>query len=49
MPVRISKFRAAALMDFENNRITRIELFYDAWTFAVNKDDIFSGAASWVK
>ena len=46
VPEPIGKFRAAALMDFENNKITSIELFYDALAFEVKKDDIFSGAAS---
>ena len=41
VPEPIGKFRAAALMDFENNKITRIELFYDARAFEVKKDDIF--------
>ena len=42
LPEPIGEFRAAALMDFENNKITRIELFYDARAFEVKKDDIFS-------
>jgi hypothetical protein len=46
VPEPIGKFRAAALMNFENNKITRIELFYDARAFEVKKGDIFSGAAS---
>jgi hypothetical protein len=46
VPEPIGKFRAAALMDFENDKITKIELFYDARAFEVKKDDIFSGAAS---
>ena len=46
VPDPIGKFRAAALMDFENGKITRIELFYDARAFEVKKDDIFSGSAS---
>lgn len=33
VPEPIGKFRAAALMGFENNKITRIELFYDARAF----------------
>ncbi len=37
----IGKFRAAALMGFKNNKITRIELFYDARAFEVKKDYIF--------
>lgn len=41
VPEPIGKFRAAALMDFESNKITRIELFYDARAFEVKKDDIF--------
>ena len=41
VPEPIGTFRAAALMDFENNKITRIELFYDARAFEVKKDDIF--------
>lgn len=41
VPDPIGKFRAAALMDFKNNKITRIELFYDARAFEVKKDDIF--------
>ena len=32
--------------DFENNKIIRIELFYDARAFEMKKDDIFSGSAS---
>lgn len=46
VPEPIGKFRAAALMDFENNKITKIELFYDARAFEMKKDDIFSGSAS---
>lgn len=46
VPDPIGKFRAAALMGFENNKITRIELFYDARPFEMKKDDIFSGSAS---
>ena len=46
VPEPIGKFRAAALMDFENNKITRIELFYDARAFEVKKNDIFSSSAS---
>ncbi len=41
VPEPIGKFRAAALMDIKNNKITRIELFYDARGFEVKKDDIF--------
>ena len=33
LPEPIRKFRAAALMEFENNNITKIELFYDVWAF----------------
>lgn len=44
VPAPTLQFRAAALMDFENNKITRIELFYDVQAFEVKKDDIFSGA-----
>lgn len=46
VPEPIGKFQAAALIDFKNNKITRIELFYDARAFEVKKDDIFSGSAS---
>jgi hypothetical protein len=41
VPDPIGKFRAASLMDFENGKIAKIELFYDARAFEVNKDDIF--------
>ena len=41
VPEPIGKFRAAALMSFKENKITRIELFYDARAFEVKKDDIF--------
>jgi hypothetical protein len=37
VPEPIGKFRAAALMDFENDKITKIELFYDARAFEVKK------------
>lgn len=33
VPEPIGKFRAAALMDFENSKITKIELFYDSRPF----------------
>ena len=42
VPEPIGKFRAAALMDFKNIRITKIELFYDARAFEVKKSEIFS-------
>lgn len=35
VPEPALQFRAATLMDFENNKITRIELFYDARAFEV--------------
>ncbi|MDA9163657.1 nuclear transport factor 2 family protein [Rickettsiaceae bacterium] len=37
VPEPIGKFRAAALMDFKNGKITKIELFYDARPFEVKK------------
>ena len=40
----IGEFRAAALMNFKNSRITKIELFYDARPFEVKKDEIFTNA-----
>lgn len=44
VPEPIGKFRAAALMDFKNGRITKIELFYDARPFETKKDENFANA-----
>lgn len=41
LPKPIDKFRAATLMDFENNKIIRLELFYDARLLEAKKKDVF--------
>lgn len=40
-PEPIGKLRASVLMDFQDNLISRIELFYDARPFEEKKDEIF--------
>ena len=40
-PQPIGKLRASVLMDFEDDLISRIELFYDARPFVEKKDEIF--------
>ncbi len=40
-PMPIGKLRAAALMDFNDGQISRIELFYDGRPFEQKKDEIF--------
>ena len=42
VPAPIGKFRAAALMEFINFLICKIELFYDASPFQEKKSQIFS-------
>jgi len=42
VPTPIGKFRAAALMTFANQLISKIELFYDARPFEEKKSEIFS-------
>lgn len=37
----IGKFRASALMDFTDQLISKIELFYDATPFQAQKNQIF--------
>lgn len=46
VPEPIGQFRAAALMDFKNGKITKIELFYDARPFEIKKDNIFANATN---
>ncbi len=41
-PEPIGKLRAAVLMEFTNNLISKIELFYDGRPFEEKKDEIFS-------
>lgn len=41
-PMPSGKFRAAVLMEFTNNLISKIELFYDATPFEEKKSEIFS-------
>ena len=45
-PAPIGLFMSAALMTFEDNLITRIELFYDARPFDTQKKQIFATAAN---
>lgn len=40
-PDPIGKLRASVLMDFKNQLITKIELFYDGRPFETTKDKIF--------
>ena len=42
VPVPIGKFRAAVLMEFTDQLISKIELFYDASPFEEKKSEIFS-------
>lgn len=42
VPTPIGKFRAAVLMEFTNQLISKIELFYDARPFEEKKSEIFS-------
>lgn len=42
VPAPIGKFRAAVLMDFTDQLISKIELFYDASPFEEKKSEIFS-------
>jgi len=41
-PTPIGKFRAAVLMEFTNQFISKIELFYDGIPFEEKKSEIFS-------
>jgi hypothetical protein len=41
-PQPIGKLRAAVLMEFKHQLISKIELFYDAKPFEQKKDEIFS-------
>jgi hypothetical protein len=41
VPAPIGKFRAAVLMEFIEQRISKIELFYDASPFDKRKNEIF--------
>ena len=41
-PEPIGKLRAAVLMEFTNQLISKIELFYDGRPFEEKKDEIFS-------
>ena len=41
-PESIGKLRAAVLMEFENQLISKIELFYDGRPFEQKKKDIFT-------
>ena len=42
-PMPISKLRAAVLMEFTDQLISKIELFYDARPFEEKKSEIFEG------
>jgi hypothetical protein len=42
VPAPIGKFRAAVLMEFTDQLISKIELFYDASPFEEKKSEIFS-------
>jgi hypothetical protein len=42
VPAPIGKFRAAMLMEFTNQLISKIELFYDGRLFEEKKSEIFS-------
>jgi len=42
VPAPIGKFRAAVLMEFTNQLISKIELFYDGRPFEEKKSEIFS-------
>lgn len=41
VPAPISRFRAAVMMEFIEQRISKIELFYDASPFQEKKSEIF--------
>lgn len=41
VPAPIGKFRAAVLMEFTEQQISKIELFYDASPFQEKKSEIF--------
>ena len=41
VPTPIGKFRAAVLMEFTNQLISKIELFYDGRPFEAKKSEIF--------
>lgn len=43
IPAPIGKFRAAVLMEFMDQLISKIELFYDASLFQEKKSEIFEG------
>ena len=43
VPAPIGKFRAAVLMEFTEQQISKIELFYDASPFQEKKSEIFEG------
>ncbi len=40
-PAPIGTLRSAVLMDFSNQLISKIELFYDARPFVEKRDEIF--------
>ena len=42
-PKPIGKFRAAVMMEFTDQLISKIELFYDASPFQEKKSEIFEG------
>lgn len=42
VPEPIGQFRAAVLMEFTDQLISKIELFYDARPFEIKKGEIFS-------
>lgn len=44
-PKPIGKFRASVLMEFTGQRISKIELFYDASPFQEKKSEIFEGGS----
>lgn len=45
VPAPIGKFRAAALMEFTDRLISKIELFYDASPFQEKKSEIFDNSS----
>jgi hypothetical protein len=46
VPEPIGKFRAAALMEFTDQLIAKIELFYDASPFQEKKNEIFENSTN---
>lgn len=45
VPAPIGKFRAAVLMEFTEQQISKIELFYDASPFQEKKSEIFDNSS----